>query len=152
MKLAQLLSVRRAEILERATRSLGRAHLEHYEAEGPAAAAGRLARLYDLTAEAVLQRNLTHVLEHATRIAHERFAAGFDLQEVQLAYNVLEEAIWKEIVAEVPPGELAEAFGLVSTVLGAAKDRLARAYVELVSEAHSPSLNLLALFAGTEGG
>ena len=34
----------------------------------------------------------------------------------------------------VPPGELAEALGLVGTVLGAAKDALARAYVSLASQ------------------
>jgi hypothetical protein len=36
-------------------------------------------------------------------------------------------------------------------VFGAAKDALGRRYVSLATKAHAPSLNLRALFAGTDG-
>ena len=48
--------------------------------------------------------------------------------------------------------ELARALGLVSTVLGAAKDSLARAYVSLASQTKAPSLDLSALFKGETAG
>jgi hypothetical protein len=46
---------------------------------------------------------------------------------------------------------LAEAAGLLTTVLGAGKDALARTYVSLASEQHVPSLDLGALFQMREG-
>ena len=42
--------------------------------------------------------------------------------------------------------------GDVGTVLGAGKDALARKYVSLATQTRTPSLNLQALFSGTEGG
>ncbi len=85
-------------------------------------------------------------------VADDRFHAGYAIREVQIAINVLEESIWNHIVANVPPNELARALGLVSTVLGAAKDALARAYVSLASQTKAPSLDLSALFKGETAG
>lgn len=149
MHLAELLQARREAILEAAVAALERAHLAHYEAAGRALRRERLERLYDLVADAVRERNLTRLRQHAEQIARERFAAGFDLLEVQSAFNVLEEALWRVLVAEVPAVELGEALGLVGTALGSGKDRLAATYVELASRARTPSLDLSALFAGT---
>jgi hypothetical protein len=110
-----------------------------------------LKALYALSARAVKEKNLGPMIAHAETIARERFEAGFDLSEVQTAFNVLEEAIWMHILKNLPPDELAEALGLVSTVLGAGKDMLARTYVTLASKTKAPSLNLHSLFGGTEG-
>jgi len=49
----------------------------------------------------------------------------------------------------VPPERLAESLGLVSTVLGTGKDRLARTYVTLATRTQAPALDLHALFRGT---
>jgi hypothetical protein len=91
------------------------------------------------------------MLSYAEQVAEERFNAGYDLSEVQTAFNTLEEATWSRVFAELEPAEFAQALGLVSTVLGAAKDALARTYVSLATNAHAPSLDLHALFEGTEG-
>ncbi|KAB2966924.1 MAG: hypothetical protein F9K18_04945 [Thermoanaerobaculia bacterium] len=151
MPLAELLLARREAILDAADAALARTHLAHYEAAGADARRQRLAELYDLVASAVAERNLTPLLAHAEQIAGERFEAGFDLMEVQAAFNVLEEQIWREIVEKVPPSELAETLGLIGTALGAGKDRLAATYVALASRIHTPSLDLRRLFGGTEG-
>lgn len=151
MPLAELLLLRREAILDAADAALARSHLVHYEAAGAAARRQRLAELYDLVERAVAERNLTPLLAHAEQIARERFEAGFDLMEVQAAFNVLEEQIWRRIVQEVPPAELAETLGLIGTALGAGKDRLAAAYVALASRVRTPSLDLRRLFGGTEG-
>ena len=58
--------------------------------------------------------------------------------------------MWRQIVAEAAPDELAEATGLLSTVLGFGKDVLARTYVSLASQRHVPTLDLSAMFAGTQ--
>jgi len=151
MPLAELLSSRREAILDAADAALARTHLAHYEAAGAAFRRQRLAELYDLVEAAVAERTLTPLLAHAEQIARERFAAGFGLIEVQAAFNVLEEEIWRTIVREVPAAELAETLGLIGTALGAGKDRLAATYVALASRIHTPSLDLRRLFGGTEG-
>lgn len=152
MTLPELLEARRRAIVDAADAALERAHLSHYEAVGGETRRQRLEQLFDLVARAVAERNLTPVLHSAEQIARERFAAGFDLLEVQAAFNVLEEALWRTLVAEVPPAALGEALGLVGTALGAGKDRLAATYVALASRTHTPSLDLRALFAGTAAG
>jgi hypothetical protein len=87
---------------------------------------------------------------YAEKVAEQRFDQGFDISEVQMAFNALEEAMWRRVVDGTTPDELAEAVGLLSTVLGFGKDALARKYVSLASERHVPSLDLTALFAGIE--
>ena len=148
MNLTQLLQEKREEIVNAAATSLNRSHLPHYEQVGPDESHERLARLYDLIQQSIEQRHLEEIIDYAERIAQERFAAGYDLLELQTAFNVLEEAIWHHLIAACPPAELAEAIGLVSTVQGAAKDALARQYVSLASQTKVTTLNLGALFGG----
>lgn len=147
----ELLSQRRERIVSDAEVALGRAHSQHYESAGSEAVRDRLEVLYDHLLQALEQRDLGAMLAYAEHVAEERFNAGYDLAEVQTAFNALEEATWSCIFAELEPAQLAEALGLVSTILGAAKDALARKYVSLATNAHAPSLDLQALFAGTDG-
>ena len=148
MSLQELLDTRKYDILTQATSALTRAHVSGYERAGEEETSRRLTALYDLTARAVRERNLAPIVAHAETIAAERFKAGFDLSEVQTAFNVLEETIWMRALKELKPEFQAEALGLISTVLGAGKDALARKYVSLATKAKAPSLNLQSLFTG----
>ncbi len=150
MTLYQLLHEQTNDILSDAEAAISHARLTHYEKSGQHTHQ-RLKALFTLTARAVQERNLGPMVAHAETIGRERFEAGFDLSEVQTAFNVLEETIWMRILKALPPNELAEALGLISTVLGAGKDTLARTYVTLASKTKAPSLNLQSMFAGTEG-
>ncbi len=87
----------------------------------------------------------------ALTLAGERFEAGFDIAEVQTAFNVLEEAIWRTVLSRLRPEELVEAAAQVGTVLGVGKDVLARRWVSLASHRHVPSLDVRALFGGATG-
>lgn len=149
MNLLQLLQERETLIIDEATEALSRSQLKHYNSAGASWNRQRLKALYDLARTSIRERNLIPLMDYMDQIARERFAAGFDIHEIQTAVNVLEESIWRQISQLVPPDELAEAFGLVSTVLGAAKDTLARTYVSLASQNKAPSLDLNALFQGT---
>lgn len=151
MNLETLFEANREQILSEAAVALQRSHLKHYEAAGVVAQRVRLEELYELTLESLRARDLTAVIAHSERVADERYAAGFDIGEVQTAYNVLEERIWKHIVTNVAPEDLGEAVGLISTVLGAGKDALARRYVVLASHQRAPRLDVSALFKGTYG-
>ena len=138
----------REAIVDAAEAALERAHTRHYDEAGTAETRRRLETLFDHVLGAVRARDLEAVVEYAQTVAADRFEAGYDLSEVQTAFNALEEAIWRGIFAELEPADYAEALGLVSTILGAAKDALARRYVSLATDAHAPALDLRALFAG----
>jgi hypothetical protein len=135
-------------IVDTASQALERSNLRHYAEAGPDAARERLQQLLALVLESVTKRDLVPMIDHATRVARERFEAGFDIHEVQTAFNVLEEAIWGRVIDDIAPRDLAEALGLVGTVLGAGRDALACTYVSLASQQHVPSLDLSALFRG----
>ncbi len=135
-------------ILERALEELVRSNEVHYADLGPELARQRLADLLALVNSSIAQRDLVPMIEYSTTVADERFDAGFDIREVQRAFHVLEEAIWERVVDTVEPSDLAEAIGLVGTVLGAGRDALAREYVSRASKQHVTSLDLGALFRG----
>jgi hypothetical protein len=148
---AGFLTDERDAILEAAEAALARMHARHYESAGVSEVRQRLEALFDHLLEALRSRDLGRIVGYAEQVAQDRFNAGYDLYEVQTAFNALEEATWRRVFAGLPPAQFAEALGLVSTILGAAKDALARSYVSLATNTHAPSLDLQALFAGTEG-
>jgi hypothetical protein len=148
MELAEVLQARRDEIVDEAAQRLGRAHLTHYETAGPAESRRRLDDLMGKVTDAVRHRSLAKICGYASTVARERFEAGFDISEVQTAFNVLEETLWRLVIAEAGPENVAEAAGLIDTVLGAAKDTIARTWVSLASQDHVQSLDLRALFEG----
>ncbi len=150
MDLSRLLEESRPEAVADAIKGLSRATLPHYTASRAEQNRERLAKLYDLTAACVATRTLLPMIEYAQGVARERYRDGFDLEEVHTAFNVLEEVIWRRITARLEPSQYPEAFGLVSTALGAGKQALAIEYVALVSQNHDVhSLDLTALFKGT---
>lgn len=148
MDVSVLLENARSQVLDEAFAALESSHVAHYEAAGEPLTRQRLADLHDLVVAAIRDRDLSAVTAYSQRVAEERFSAGFDISEVQTAFNALEGAMWRRLVADEPPNELAEAVGLLSTVLGAGKDALARTYVSLAGKRHVPSLDLTALFTG----
>jgi hypothetical protein len=122
-----------------------------YESAGEDETLRRIEALYEHLLEAVATRNLGGVVDHARRLAGERFRSGYDLSEVQGAFNALEEATWTCLSTRMQPDQLGVALGLVSTVFGAAKDALACEYVSLASRTHTASLDMRALFTGGTG-
>jgi hypothetical protein len=149
--LTEALSEAHAEVLAAATGALARAYTVHYESAGASETRARLDRLLHLVEEGLARRTLVPVSRYAETVAKERFEAGFDIGEVQTAFNVLEEAIWQVVIARLPAEKLAEAAGLVGTLLGAGKDALARTWVSLAASTHVHSLDLSALLGGAGG-
>jgi hypothetical protein len=151
MDLYTFLHDRTTAILTEAQVAVERTNLRHYREAGPEHTHQRLRALLVLTTRAAKDRNLGPMIAHADEVARERFSSGYDLWEVQTAFNVLEEAIWSRIIKELPATDFASALGLVSTILGAGKDTLARRYVSLATKTRAPSLDMRSLFTGTEG-
>ena len=150
MQVAEVLEKDRTAIVDAAEAALSRMQLRHYENVAEAEVRHRLEVLYDHLVDAIERRDLVPMIEYVQDLAEERFGSGYGLYEVQVAFNVLEESTWARLVADVEPSELAEALGLVGTVLGCGKDALACRYVSLAARTHTPSLDLRKLFTGIE--
>ncbi len=148
MNIEDLLRDDESTILDEAWRAIAR--LEHYQRDGEQTTRRRLQALHRLVIDAVHTRDLNELLAHAGRIAQERFEAGFELSELQTAFSMLEEAIWRHALARLPPNELVWGLGLVGTALAHGKDALGRAFVSLAPGARTPALDLTAPFKGTQ--
>jgi hypothetical protein len=148
MKPDEVLSQARDEVLEEAFEALQHVSPAHYKSKGESFTRARLGELFDLVVATIASRELAPLSTRVEEIATERFGTGFDISEVQAAFNALELAMWRRLVASTPPEDLAESMGLLSTVMGFAKDALARRYISLASNRHVHSLDLSALFTG----
>jgi hypothetical protein len=146
MDLKELLKTQCSEILENALQSLNCAHLKSYSKSSQEENKKRLLNLLTLTQQCVVEKKLIPMKEYASKIAKERFDAGFDLHEVHTAFNALEEELWNRVTKNVSSENLGEALGLISTVLGAGKEELALSYVALASKTRTQTLNLTELF------
>jgi hypothetical protein len=151
MSVDVVLSVAADEIVDEAYGELHPSVHPHYHAMGEAETRQYLTRLFALVVQGVEAREAVHMVQHAEEIAEERFHAGFDLAEVQAAFNALEQAMWRRVVAVEDPSELLASVGVLSSILGAGKDALARVYVNLASYRHAPHVDVEALYGGTEG-
>ena len=147
LDVAGLLTAAADDLLDKASERLRRVRLPHYDDDGHVGRE-RLTRWFDLVVQTLSRRDLTVIVTEAEALARERFEQGVPIEEVQTAFNVLEETIWQHVVSTTPPERLARAIGLVSTVLGVGKDAMARTYVALAAQHHVPSLDLTALFQG----
>jgi hypothetical protein len=150
MDVAAWLIDTRSQVLDEAYTALGHTHPTHYEAAGESVTRERLGELFSLVVSTLQTRDLAALSTFVQQLATRRFDEGFPIAEVQAAMNSLEEAMWHRVVDAAPADELADAIGMLSTVLGYAKDTLARTWVSLATKRHVPTLDLSALFAGGE--
>jgi malate dehydrogenase (oxaloacetate-decarboxylating) len=133
IELIDSLRDRSQELIDEALSDLHQARLKHYESDGLETTRKRFRDLLERTLMSLETRKAEPIVEWAARVARERFAAGYDLFEVQTSINVFEEALWRQVLAASGPEDLAHALGLASAVLGMARDRLAREYLTLAT-------------------
>lgn len=142
------LASQRTRIVDTAAATLQRLNARHYDTLGPDEVHRRVEALYDSVLAAVARHDTTVMLAYAETLAHERFEAGYDLAEIQTAFNVLEEVVWSAVFDTLEPHQYATTLGPVTATLGAGKDAMAASYVLLATRAHVPAVDLESLFAG----
>jgi hypothetical protein len=120
---AAFLTGDRETILKGAEAALARVHARHYETAGAEEVRRRLGSLLDQLVDGIAMRDLTPIIEYSEHVAAERFAAGYDLTEVQTAFNALEEAAWVRVLDRLERTDYAEALGLISTCSARARMR-----------------------------
>jgi len=123
----------REDLVERALVELHSAHLEHYEKEDREVTRDRLSALCDLAHRCLAERSAEPAVAHASRIAKERFDSGYELREVQVSVNVLQEALCQRVLSSFGPEEVVHKLILVYAIFDLTKDVLAQVYVELAA-------------------
>lgn len=130
MNLLEVLEKSDENIINDATAAMNKFRMRHYDGDVKKFH-GKIALLFDHVLRGVKERSVIPMVSYVEQIAEQRFYSGFDLQEVQTAFNVLEEHIWKYVLEDVPLGSQAEALSLVSSIIGNGKDALARTFYQL---------------------
>ena len=148
--IAEFVESGKDDLVAVAAASVDRARLTHYEAAGFEVTEARLGALVDVLIAACRDHRLDDAVAYAEGLATSRHTGGFPLLEVQTAINVLEEAIWRSVLADVPAESQGHCLALVSTVLGAIKDAVARGYLTHIGSSTS-ALRVESLFSGSEG-
>jgi len=151
MNVTDLLEKHKVKLVDEAYGTIEPVKLQGYTKVGEEKTKQKLTKLLEEIILCVKERNMIPILQYSEQIARERYHSGYDLHQIQTAINALEESVWKKIFENIPSQNLAESLGLVSTVIGACKDNLARTYVSLTAKTKTPLLNLQALFKGSEG-
>ncbi len=149
---AGFLVAHRASILAAADAEVVGRRLPHYEAAGPEEITKRVAALFDVVVTAAAENHLDPALALADQIAADRQQTGHDLSELQRAINAVEEQVWHALIDGAPVDAQGYALGVVSTILGAIKDRLACAFVSRAAAKPTRTLRLDELFRGTASG
>lgn len=117
-------------VVDDAAAALQRRSEPHYQAID---SRQKLQTLFQQVVASMEARDPSIVSAYSTAIASERLRAGFDLSEVQAAFNVLEEAMWAQALRSITGDERVIAVHAISTSLGAGRDALARAYMASVT-------------------
>lgn len=134
INLRELLEEFREPLIDRAFDELNNAQLFHYDREKDKIRQ-RMAVLFDLMLRCIAEQCADPVVDHAKRLARDRFAVGYDLSEVQTSINILKEVVCARVVASLAPSEVAGALGVVNAIFSVTKDALACAYVDLTRNA-----------------
>jgi hypothetical protein len=143
------LKKRAGSIVKKAAESIEQVHPRHSDADRFMKARDRLVSILSVVQECLGLKSTEPMTRYAENVAAERFSSGFDLDEVQTAFNLLEDAIWTQLSQEPDLGGPAKGFHEVRRVLRLGKDRLTRNYLAFAEQARTPVVDVRALFDGT---
>jgi methylmalonyl-CoA decarboxylase len=90
-------------------------------------------QLFRLVLRCVRAGRAEPIIRPSEQIVAHCYAAGIDLTEVQGAFNVLAEVLWRQLTGALDGGQLVQALGLLNLIVGAGKDATARTYVALAT-------------------
>jgi methylmalonyl-CoA decarboxylase len=121
-------------VVDEAVASLERRDQAHRRAASAADRRRYVQDLFGMVVQCVREGGTEPIIASSRQAAADRFAAGFDIAEIQGEFSVLEEVLWRKVVDALAGDQRIEAQRLVSTILGAGRDAVARAYVILAGQ------------------
>jgi len=87
--------------------------------------------LLELVRQCLHQGRSDPIITPSEQLAADCFGAGIDLSDVQAAFVVLEDVLWRHLSAALPRDQQLDTLRLVNAILGTGKDALALTYVAL---------------------
>jgi FAD/FMN-containing dehydrogenase len=88
--------------------------------------------------------------DYVAAIAKDRIEAGYQLNELQLLMNILEELLWQLCIETIADrNELIKALSVVSGTVGHAKDQLSKVFLSRAVACASKAPDVVRLFDGT---
>ena len=105
-------------------------------ASSPAERRQDMEHLFELIQRCVHEGHCEPIIGPSQRMAADHFANGIEIAEIQAAFTVLENVLWRHL-ADTLSGDdhRLETLRLINAILGAGRDALARTYVSLASHA-----------------
>lgn len=139
-------------LTEAVSTGLRNADAPHYASIDAGALDERCHRLVDAFLASMAGSPAVFV-EYVRGMTVERIGEGYYLREIQLALSLLESRAWHFVAERSNAASVVRDLGVVTATVGAAKDELARIYLEHKERAEAECVRLTAsrLFAGTEG-
>jgi hypothetical protein len=138
-RLVQLLDEHAAAIVNEATIAFARSREFFARETGDELTRECLEQLLLVTWNCLVVRDTSPIVRHAEKLAEGRFQAGCDLREALTAFNVIEEAIWRRVLDDLEPRDLADALAAARRVLERGKEVLATHYTALVVARDAPA-------------
>ncbi|MFH1810257.1 MAG: hypothetical protein ABIJ09_16045 [Pseudomonadota bacterium] len=146
--------VHRQSLIDGLGRQIRLSTATHYLDAGAATLDERCEAVVDAMLRS-LEEGPAHFIEHVRHVAVQRQAEGFRLSEVQLVLATLEEQLWC-LACQVPADTagLVAVLARVSGTIGAAKDALARVFLDQLRDREAQldriAQHALLLFQGTD--
>ncbi len=137
-EMSALLADAQGRVVNEAVAALERRDQTHRRAASAADRRRYVGDLFGLVAACVRAGGTEPIIASSRQVAADRFAAGFDIAEIQGEFSVLEEVLWRHVGNALAADQRIEAHRLVSTILGAGRDAVARTYVVLASRSGGP--------------
>ena len=107
-------------------------------ASSPAERRQDMEHLFELIQRCVHEGHCEPIIGPSQQMAADHFAAGIEIAEVQTAFTVLEDVLWRHLADAVSGDQRLDTLRLVNVILGAGRDALARTYVSLASHPGDP--------------
>lgn len=121
-------------ILLESTETLTEWQLKHYKDVSPDNLVARFQRLFDAVVKCIETNRNDEMIKFMESVAAARYESGYELNEVQIAINTLEEVMWRKIYEFVDSDKQINAMKEVSRITCNAKQRILNEYALLSKE------------------
>lgn len=131
MTLLELIYNKPELILQEATAALMRVQLPHYSKFRREEIYKKYSNLLLALTKCIETQKCDDMISYMDLISDERFASGFEEEEIQIALNIFEEALWKNIKKHIDAKNQFASKKMVTTIIDKAKEVLLEEYVTL---------------------
>lgn len=128
MTLLELIYNKPELIVKESTKNLMRVNLPHYNKFKKEDLEKNFSNLLLAFTKCIENNSADEMISYMNLILNERFAKGFQIEEVEIALNIFEESIWKNIYKNVDEDKQYSAMKLALCILSKAKEELLNDY------------------------